>query len=256
MMWLPAVWMHYETFNFSSQPCLVSTPFLSPSLCISLAASIFRIFHHMNEPVQHGESRESVLRESLCLVHRDVIFTALSLLEYTDGLPSSSTIVCLFVCPSASVSVCLSVTQLAVHPCTPRYLWGFLMGIFKVVLHAVKWLNFSPSLSRVSPQLLQMHSGPAVIGNALTAWRWNNMFACFGVVIIFGLVVWTTLRLSLSPSLCRCHSFSCVAQSTSLAPTSRSVFPCVLPPACAMWRKVVLCSAHVGSIRDESTLQW
>lgn len=246
MMWLPAVWMHYETFNFSSQPCLVSTPFLSPSLCISLAASIFRIFHHMNEPVQHGESRESVLGESLCLVHRDVIFTALSLLEYTDGLPSSSRIVCLFVCPSASVSVCLSVTQLTVHPCTPRYLWGFLMGIFKVVLHAVKWLNFSPSLSRVSPQLLQMHSGPAVIGNALTAWRWNNMFACFGVVIIFGLVVWTTLRLSLSLSLSL--PFFLMCSSVYLSRSHFSLCLSVRPSPClcnVTEGSAVLCSCRI-----------
>lgn len=46
-------------FRLSSHLCLVSTSFLSPSHCISLSASVFLIFYHMNEPVQHGESRVS-----------------------------------------------------------------------------------------------------------------------------------------------------------------------------------------------------
>lgn len=95
------------------------------------------------------------------------------------------------VCLSVSPSMCLSVTQLTwqrkqVHPCTPRDLSGFLMGMFQSRHHAGKRLNFSPSLSGVFSQLLQMHSGPEVIGNAMTACQRNNVLACFGSRFSFG----------------------------------------------------------------------
>lgn len=195
------------------------------------------------------ERERSVLWESRCLVPRNVIFTALLPLRYTDGLPSSSRIVRL----SVPLSVCLSVNQLTrqghqVSPCAQRYLSALSMGIFDVIPHAVKWLNFSPSLSGVFPNSCRCARGPEVIGNAGMACCHNNIFACFRWWLFLGSCAVPPHSLHFSVFLP--HVLLSLSLSLSL------VLSVQLSPACAMWRKVALCSARVGSIRDESVLQW
>lgn len=175
----------------------------------------------MNEPVQHWESRVS--SESRRALFSAMLF--LLLFHCSNTQMDSPLLLEYSVSLSVSLSVCLSVTQLSwqgrqVHPCTLRYLLGFLMGIFKVILHAVKWLNFSLSLSRVFfHQLLQMHSGPEVIGNSMTACRRNNMFAYLGLWLFSG-------RWFEPLSSTVCLLFSRVAPYLS---RSLLFFPCVLP---------------------------
>lgn len=125
---LNALW----NFQVSSQPCFVSISFLSPSLCTP--PHCLDISYFLSHECACSAWREqSVLWESLCLVHRDVIFTALSLLEYPDGLPSSSRIVSLSVSLSVSVSVCHSahMTRKASPPMYTEISLGIVDGNFQ-----------------------------------------------------------------------------------------------------------------------------
>lgn len=107
--------------------------------------------------------------------------------------------------------------------------------------------SFPTILIRTISQLLQMHSEPGVIGNAMKAWCQSKCLHVLGFDYFCGGVFFLPLSLSL-------FLFHVLLRLPLLLLLVLSVRPSSL--ACAMWRKVVLRSAHVGSIRDESTPQW
>lgn len=183
----------------------------------------------MNEPV--GENGASP--ENGCALFSAMLFLLLFHCLNTQ-MDSSSGIVCLSVCPY----VCLSVTQLAWQgraslPMHSEISRGILDGKFLSHSSYCEVTSFLALLISSVSLLLQMHSGPEVIGNAVTAWCWNNVFK----------LLWIFLGGQLEP-LSLWLSLSRVLLSLPLAPscTFRASFPCL----CNVTEgSAVLCSCRI-----------
>lgn len=159
--------MLYKTLNFLPSLVWLKLLFsLSLLLCLShsVTVSLPRYFLFSvtwmslfsMERTKSSESRHALFSAMLFLLLFCCSDSQMDSASLPDLSVSLSSRLCQCVCRSAHRA-----GKEKVHHYTQRYLQGFLMGIFSLILHAVKWLNFSPSLSGVFPNSCRCTQGQA-----------------------------------------------------------------------------------------------
>lgn len=155
-MWLPAVWTHFKTLNFLPSLVQLALPFSPPSLCISPSLPGYFLFSITWMSLFSMERAECPLRVALPCSPQCYFYCSFTawIHRWTPLFFQNSL--------SASLSVCLSFTQLAwqadwVYAEIPlgNSWWEF----FRVILHAVKWLLFSPSSWGAFPNFCRCTQG-------------------------------------------------------------------------------------------------